>query len=268
MSREDSFGFLAGDYFTPDRKRKWFHKTFPTISFYCLMLKEVFAAAKAGKRGELSFDQYCLHGIGVFRAIEKVGGRVHITGYDQVPADGWPYVFVANHMSVLETFIFAAILNPKGKHMFVVKKNLLDYPVFKHVMHAIDPVVVGRENPREDLTAVLQKGAEKIAAGFSMVIFPQKTRALRFEPDQFNTIGIKLARRSGVPVVPVALKTDFWGQGKRLKDFGGIFPEKIVRFHFGAPIVISGRGQEEHEQIIKFIGEHYSVWENEPNKRT
>ncbi|MBN1465471.1 1-acyl-sn-glycerol-3-phosphate acyltransferase [candidate division KSB1 bacterium] len=263
MSTNDPFGFLAGDYRTPERKLKWRHKTFPTSSFYRLMLKEVFAAARAGKRDELSYEQYCQHAIGIFRAMEAVGGRAQITGYDQVPADGWPYVFVANHMSVLETFIFAAIFDTKGKHMFVVKKDLFEYPVFKHVMRAIDPVVVGRENPRDDLTEVLRKGAEKIAAGFSMVIFPQKTRALRFEPSQFNTIGIKLARRSNVPIVPVALKTDFWGQGKRLKDFGGIFPEKTVHFHFGAPISIKGKGQEEHEQIIKFIGEHYSAWENE-----
>ena len=262
MSTKDPLGILEGDYFTRDLKRKWCHTTFPTVSFYRLMLKEVFDASGAGKKGNLSFEQYCQHAIGVFRAVEKVGGHIEITGYDQVPADGWPYVFVANHMSVLETFIFAAILDPKGRHMFVVKQSLINYPVFRHIMRSLDPVVVGRENPREDLTAVLKEGAEKINDGFSMIIFPQKTRALRFEPDQFNTIGIKLARRCSVPVVPVALKTDFWGQGRWLKDFGGIFPKKTVHFHFGAPIKITGKGQEEHEQIIQFIGEHYSKWEN------
>jgi 1-acyl-sn-glycerol-3-phosphate acyltransferase len=259
----DPLGILEGDYVTHEQKLKWCHKTYPTLSFYRLMLKEVFTASRAGKRGRLSFNQYCGHATGIFRAVEKVGGRIEIRGFNQVPADGWPYVFVANHMSVLETFIFAAILNPKGGHMFVVKKSLIEYPVFRQIMWALDPVVVGRENPREDLTEVLKKGTEKLQNGLSMIIFPQKTRALRFEPDQFNTIGIKLARRAGVPVVPVALKTDFWGQGKKFKDFGGIFPEKTVHIQFGAPIVLKGKGQEEHEQVVKFIGEHYSKWTDE-----
>ncbi|MBN1482428.1 1-acyl-sn-glycerol-3-phosphate acyltransferase [candidate division KSB1 bacterium] len=261
--RNDPLGLLKGDYITPPQKRKWLHRTCPTLSFYRLMLKEVFTASRAGKRGHLTFDQYCDHAVGVFRAVEKVGGRIEIKGYDQVPADGWPYVFVANHMSVLETFIFAALLNPKGGHMFVVKKALIEYPVFKHVMRSLDPVVVGRENPREDLMEVLKKGTEKLQSGLSMIIFPQKTRTLAFEPENFNTIGIKLARRAAVPVVPVALKTDFWGQGKRFKDFGGIFPEKTVRFQFGAPIDVKGKGQAEHEEIVRFIEKYFSLWERE-----
>ncbi len=261
--RVDVLGISKGDYQTPARKLKWIDKTFPTLRFYRLVFKEVITGAKNGKRGLLNEEKYYENAVGVFRATERVGGRIEITGYDRVPAEGWPYVFVANHMSVLETFLFAALMYPKGAHNFVVKKSLTEYPIFKHIMRALDPVVVGRENPREDLTAVLTQGTEKLKSGVSMIIFPQRTRTAEFEPEKFNTIGIKLARRAGVPVVPVALKTDFWGQGKKIKDFGGIFPQKKVHFHFGAPIEIKGRGQEEHEQIVRFIGEHVQKWEQE-----
>jgi 1-acyl-sn-glycerol-3-phosphate acyltransferase len=261
--RTDLIGVLNGDYRTPEHKIGFVAKRFPTLVFYRHMLREVFLASKNGKQGVLTEDKYALNAAGIIRGAERAGGRLEIDGFDNVPADGWPYVFVANHMSVLETFFFAAILYPKGDHMFVVKKSLTEYPVFKHVMNALDPVVVGRTNPREDLTEVLKKGTEKLQNGQSMIIFPQKTRAQRFEPSEFNTIGIKLARRAGVPVVPVALKTDFWGQGKLIKDFGGIFPEKTIHFAFGKPIEIKGKGQEEHEQIVKFIGEHYAKWEHE-----
>ncbi len=44
---------------------------------------------------------------------------------------------------------------------------------------------------------------------------------------------------------------------------GGIYPEKTVHMQFGAPIEIKGRGQEEHEQTIRFIGESYKKWEHE-----
>jgi len=261
--RLDLLNILQGDYQTPMQKLKWCDKTFPTMRFYQLMAKEVLGGAKDGKHGRLTSESYYRNAAGIFRAVERVGGVIEVTGYEKVPAENWPYVFVANHMSVLETFLFAALIHPKGEHKFVVKKSLTEYPVFKHVMLALNPIVVGRENPRKDLTAVLTQGVEKLHSGISMIIFPQRTRTAEFEPDKFNTIGIKLARRAGVPVVPVALKTDFWGQGKIIKDFGGIFPEKKVHFCFGAPIEIKGRGQEEHEHVVKFIGEHIKKWEEE-----
>lgn len=261
--RLDLMNILNGDYLTPQQKVRWCNRTFPTMRFYQLMVKEVFGAARDGKQNRLTSESYYRNAVGCFRAVERVGGSVEVTGYEQAPAADWPYVFVANHMSVLETFLFAVLMHPKGEHNFVVKKSLTEYPVFKHIMGALNPIVVGRENPREDLTAVLTQGVEKLQAGISMIIFPQRTRAVEFLPKNFNTIGVKLARRANVKVVPVALKTDFWGQGKLLKDYGGIFPEKKVRFHFGAPMEITGKGQEEHEQIVKFIGEHVSKWEKE-----
>ena len=262
-NRTDLVGVMNGDYRTPERKIGFFARRFPTAVFYKDTAHVVFHAAKLGKRGQLNEEKYAEAAAGIFRNADRVGGVIEINGYDKVPASGWPYVFVANHMSVLETFLFAAIMFPKGNHAFVVKKSLTEYPVFRNVMNALDPVVVGRTNPREDLTEVLKKGTEKLQNGQSMIIFPQKTRALKFEPDEFNTIGIKLAKRAGVPVVPVALKTDFWGQGKMLKDYGSIYPEKTIHFTFGEPIDIQGKGQEEHAQIINFIGEQYSNWEHE-----
>jgi 1-acyl-sn-glycerol-3-phosphate acyltransferase len=259
--RLDLLNILKGEYHTPVAKQLLAGKLFPGVTFYRLMIKQVLDAAKHGKHGTLTFEQYYRHGVGIFRAVEAAGGRVQITGINQVSADGGPYVFVANHMSVLETFLFAAILHPIGDHVFVVKKSLAEYPVFHHVILALDSIVVGRENPREDLEMVLRKGVEKLQSGISVVIFPQRTRTAEFMPEKFNTIGIKLAKRAGVAVAPVALKTDFWGQGRLLKDFGGIFPKKTVCFHFGAPITISGKGQEEHERIIHFIGDKYAEWE-------
>ena len=259
--RPDLLGILQGDYRTPESRMPHLHKRFPGAVFYRLTAKEVLAGSRAGKAGRLTTEMYYRNAVGVFRAVEAVGGRIEMTGLDQVPAQGWPYVFVANHMSVLETFILPAMIYPLGEHVFVVKKSLTEYPVFRHIMHALDPIVVGRENPREDLETVLRRGVEKLQQGISIIIFPQRTRTAEFSPEKFNTIGIKLAKRAGVPVAPIALKTDFWGQGKLFKDFGGIFPEKTVRFQFGEPIRISGKGQEEHERIVRFIGETYKRWE-------
>ena len=142
----------------------------------------------------------------------------------------------------------------------IVKDSLLTYPVFGHVMRSRNPIAVGRSNPREDLKAVMEGGKERLGNGVSLIIFPQTTRTPAFDPAEFNTLGVKLARRADVPVVPLALVTDAWGTGKRFKDFGKIDPSKAVHLAFGEPMRIEGRGEAEHEAIIEFIQGNLKAW--------
>ena len=55
-----------------------------------------------------------------------------------------------------------------------------------------------------------------------MVIFPQSQRTLEFDPEHFNKLGIKLAKKAEAHIVPVALKTDFWKNGRLFKDIGAL----------------------------------------------
>ena len=166
-------------------------------------------------------------------------------------------------MSTLETFILPTLIAPFKDTTFVVKQSLVDYPVFKHIMRTRDPITVGRTNPREDLKAVLEGGAARLQAGMSVIIFPQTTRTSVFDPEQFNTIGVKLAKKAGVPIVPIALKTDAWGNGALLKDYGRIDPSKKVYFAFGKPLQIKDRGTEEQHKIVEFIAGKLKKWETE-----
>ena len=163
-------------------------------------------------------------------------------------------------MSTLETMVLPCIISQFKDSTFVVKQSLVDYPVFKHIMRARNPITVGRTNPRDDLKAVFEGGEERLKAGISIVIFPQTTRTEVFDPAQFNTIGIKLAKKANVPVVPIALKTDAWGNGKYLKDYGKVDVSKKVWFAFGKPLTITGRGDAEHQQIIDFISGKLKEW--------
>ena len=167
--------------------------------------------------------------------------RIEITGTEHFSRLEGPCVFIGNHMSTLEAFVLPTIIQPLKRVAFVVKKSLVEYPVFGHLMRSRDPIVVGRTNPREDLKAVLEGGAERLRSGISIVVFPQKTRSALFDPAAFNSIGIKLAKRAQVPVVPLALKTDAWGNGALVKDFGKIDPAKAVHFAFGRAAAGSGQ---------------------------
>jgi 1-acyl-sn-glycerol-3-phosphate acyltransferase len=61
-------------------------------------------------------------------------------------------------------------------------------------------------------------------------------------------------------VIPFALKTDAWGNGRLHKDFGRIDPSKTAHLAFGAPLRIADRGIEEHDHIIRYISTHLREW--------
>jgi 1-acyl-sn-glycerol-3-phosphate acyltransferase len=239
--------------------RRWL----PSVYFYTRLFLYILRGSYRGWRGRYFNEPWLSDSLGVLRALEGAGVGVEVTGTDNLRAVDGPCVFVANHMSTLETLVLPSFILPVGRVTFVLKRSLLRYPVFRHLLLAIDPIEVGRESPREDLKAVLDGGSERLRAGTSVIVFPQTTRSTSFDPGEFNTIGVKLAARAGVPLVPVALKTDAWGTGKILRDMGRIDPSKAVRFSFGEPMRVRGRGREEHERTIRFIQEKLGEWESD-----
>jgi 1-acyl-sn-glycerol-3-phosphate acyltransferase len=199
----------------------------------------------------------------IFRFIEKTGGVFSIDGMENITAERVPLVFIGNHMSTLETMILPSLIAPHIEVTFVVKESLVRHPFFGHVMRSRNPVVVGRKDPRKDLEEVMVKGMRLLKEGVSIVIFPQSTRSVEFKPEEFNSLGIKLAKKAGVKVVPVAMKTDFWGQGRIIKELGPLDHRKIIHFRFGEPFTVTGTGREENQRIINFINSSLEEWKME-----
>jgi len=141
-----------------------------------------------------------------------------------------------------------------------VKESLTSHFLFGPVIRARKPIVVKRTDPREDLRAVMEQGKKLLEEGTSVIIFPQSTRDTAFDPAAFNTLGIKLAKSAGVDIIPVAIKTDFWENGKWLKDLGPVSREKTIHMQFAAPMKISGSGKEEHQRIVEFISTYMNEW--------
>lgn len=247
-------------YRTPAGRGGPIARRIPTVCFYWKILGIVRRASALARRGRYDDACWVESSRATVAALEAVGGRFAIDGLEHVRRLSSPAVFIANHMSILETFVLPCLIVPYRPLTFVIKESLVTYPWFGHVMRSRDPIVVGRENARNDLKVVLEEGRRRLEAGVSVVIFPQTTRAVDFDPRQFNTLGVKLAGRCGVPALPVALKTDAWGLGKRLKDFGPIAPEKTVHIRFGEPLRVGGSGKTEHAGIVSFIGREIEGW--------
>ena len=253
-------GGTSGSYETAVRKPGALARLFPSGAFYSRMLSVVAQASSRAKRGTYHDAEWHASSLAIMRALEHVGVRIEITGLEHLEGLEGPCVIVGNHMSMLETFVLPCVVRPFTPVTFVVKNSLLTYPVFGHVMCSRDPVAVTRTSPREDFATVMKEGKERLDKGISIIVFPQTTRTPTFNPKDFNTIGVKLARRAGVPVVPLALSTDAWGNGSLFKDLGKIDVAKRVHFAFGAPLAVEGNGSAENDAVIAFIRHHMESW--------
>ena len=261
MTIDTTWHFHKESYVSPNRAVGPLSRAFPSLAFYARATRIVLRSSAMARRGRYDYRDWARSSEDIAQALEAVGCRIYAEGLANLENLDRPCVFIGNHMSTLETFVLPGMIVPHaGDFTFVVKRSLTEYPVFKHVMVSRSPIVVDRVNPRDDLKAVMEQGAERLAAGYSVAIFPQHTRAVDFDPEQFNSIGIKLAARTNSPVIPIALETSAWAHGKLLKDYGRIHPRRAIRFAFGAPFTVSGKGNEEHQRIIRFIQEHLDRW--------
>ena len=223
---------------------------------------------RCGKRGKLTAERQIYFSNRNLRLVERCGGKVHLRGLDNLRAlDGRPVVLIGNHMSLLETALFHSVARGLVDFTFVIKQSLMEVPFFRDIMTSLEAIPIGRANPRDDLKAVFEEGGKLLASGRSIIIFPQSTRSEEFDPEKFNSIGIKLAKRAGVPVLPFALKTDFLGNGRYFRDLGPVRPEREVWFEFGAAREVAGNGQELQQEIIAFIRERLKEWRSRETGR-
>jgi 1-acyl-sn-glycerol-3-phosphate acyltransferase len=256
-------------YQTPPGK-KVSKNYFPGWLNFIYYLRLVFTLTHAGivgRRGNLDDERWARFSHRIVKIVESVGGKINISGLEAVAQRRGPVVYIANHMSLLETLILPGIALAFNRVNFVIKEELRHYPVVKHFMIALKLIAVSRQNPRDDLKVVMREGSKFISNGGSIFIFPQATRSVEFDVEGFNTLGVKLAARNGVPVVPVAIKTDFQQNGKWIKELGPIDPLKTIYFKFGEPLVVEGKGRQAHQDVIEFIVQNLLAWGGEIKKK-
>ncbi len=260
---EDYNAFPGDTYDTPENypRSLWDIVTFRSRwSFY---LRNFFVFMQTGwyaKHTDFPGEIQTKYSLKNLRIAESCGGKVHIRGLNNIRKAGGPVVIIGNHMSLLETAVLHAFVRPRLSFCFVIKEALLHVPFFGDIMRKLQCIAVGRENPREDFKIVMQEGKKALAEGKSVIIFPQHSRTAVFDESQFNTIGVKLAKQAGVPVLPLALRTDFLENGKKFKDLGPVHRDRPIWFEFGEPFEVTGSGKEEQQKLVDFIKSRLLQW--------
>jgi 1-acyl-sn-glycerol-3-phosphate acyltransferase len=160
------------------------------------------------------------------------GIRWKIEGAERLPKR--PSIVFSNHQSVWETFAFQAIFPPQS---YVLKRELLWIPFFGWGLALMSPIAIDRARGTAALRQVARKGAERLAQGLWVVVFPEGTRVAPGEHGRWKLGGAWLAAESGAPVVPVAHNAGLvWPTSGRFPRRAGTITVRI-----GAPIASKGR---------------------------
>ncbi|MDH3522341.1 MAG: AMP-binding protein [Acidobacteriota bacterium] len=127
---------------------------------------------------------------------------IRVTGEKHLAAGG-PFVVAANHASYLDGFALTATLPPEAA--FMAKSELRGSFVARLLLARLGTVFVERFDPGKSL-ADIRRAQETLAAGQSVLLFPEGTfdRAPGLRP--FRLGGFLLAARTGTPVAPIAIR--------------------------------------------------------------
>ena len=133
------------------------------------------------------------------------GSTVNITGLDNVPQQG-AVLFVSNHQGHMDSLIIHGYINkPKG---FISIVEVLKYPIIRSWLRQIKCVFLDRKDARQSSICINQ-AVEYLKNGQSMVVFPEGHLNDGGDAGQFQRGWLRLATKSGVPVVPVSISGSY-----------------------------------------------------------
>lgn len=258
LLRTGSYTSPAERMASKPRKPGWLTTLGFTLSVFGVFPKTSIAEAF----GRLTTDVWAHYCFDTVRKAEAYGTKVSADGWENRKNYAGPVVYLANHMSTLETILLPFFLLTYGPFNTVVKASLSHLPGLEKAAAHMGLVPIGRTNPREDLMTIFKVGGERIAKGESFLIFAQGTRQPVFARKGWSSIGAKLAEKAGVPVVPIAVKTDIQptrpgGKGWT-KDFGTVDPSKDIRVSCGP--VLTGTSKEMHKASFDWIKQKLDSW--------
>ncbi len=143
-----------------------------------------------------------------------------------------PAIILSKHQSAWETLAFQLIFPPQVQ---VLKRELLWIPFFGWGLALMSPIAIDRSRGTGALRRMAERGAQRIAQGFWIVIFPEGTRVGPRERSKYHAGGAWLACKLETPVVPVAHNAGlYWGKNHFIKRAGEI------RVQIGEPIHPAG----------------------------
>ena len=173
--------------------------------------------------------------------VARVPVTVH--GLERVPATG-PVIYMGNHQGNFD--IYALSVAIPRLFSWVAKEELFRVPVFGGAMRRAGYIPLDRSVGRKALKSMKQ-AAQRIAAGASVVIFPEGTRSPDGALLPFKRGAFMLAAQAQVPIVPFTINGS-----RRVNPPGRLELKRgSISVTFGAPIDSRGVAEQELMERVR-----------------
>lgn len=211
------------------------------ISSIPLLIGERLVARKDYEKEQ----EHCLAVVqAMFRMIIRLtGSKVRVIGLENIPDEA--VLYVGNHRSYFD--ILVGYTTVPGLTGFVAKKEMMGIPLLSDWMRNVNCLFLDRKNMKEGLKTILQ-GIENVKKGISVWIFPEGTRCTSEDPLEllpFKEGSLKIAEKSGCPIIPVAIT----GTADIFEKHLPLMRPSKVTIHYGEPIYPGQLVPEERKRI-------------------
>lgn len=175
------------------------------------------------------------------------GVRVEVAGLERVDLRK-PYIYASNHQSWFD--IFAILGRLPVQFRWLAKEELFHLPILGQAMSAIGYIPIDRTDRRKAFRSI-NRAAEQVRNGTSIVIFPEGTRSVDGVLREFKKGGFILSIKSQQPIVPISLSGSF----PILPKTGDrIIQPGTIRMTLGEPIPTQGMTTADRDRLIAAVG--------------
>ena len=187
-----------------------------------------------------------------FRLLWMTYLRLRCFGSQKMPREGAALI-CSNHQSHLDPILVA---NSVSRYVgFVARESLFKNRIFGWLITALGAFPINRDAGLGGIKATLKR----LKAGELVLIFPEGTRTPDGEIKPFKSGFCAIARRSKVPIVPVAIEGAYqaWPKSAKIPQPGQ------VRLKIGDPIPADKVAELSDEELTQLVQDEVSRLQQE-----
>jgi 1-acyl-sn-glycerol-3-phosphate acyltransferase len=159
-----------------------------------------------------------------------------VIGADNISPNGGA-IYAVKHQSAWETLALWHILD---KPVFVLKKELLNIPIFGWYLAKVDNIVIDRKAGKKAILQIIAQSEKYLIEGRNIVIFPEGTRTKVGAESKYKAGIGALYSKLNTNIIPVALNSGiFWGRNAWVRKSGLVqvqflkaMPEGLSNYNF------------------------------------
>lgn len=176
------------------------------------------------------------------------GCKKEIIGLENIPS-GQPVLFAANHRSFYDIILaYATIASVHVQTAFISKIEIKKFPVIAQWMYFLNCLFMDRGDMKQNMGVILN-AISLIKDGYSIYIAPEGTRNTTDTLLPFKEGSMKIATKTGAPIVPVCIKNT----ETIFEDHLPWIKRGKIYIEYGKPIDVNALDKEDKKHLGAYV---------------